>query len=83
MISVAVLVGFGRLGGLADLVVEHVTTYINGICASIRHIYFLRLAYNNLNPKNIALNSNDNPIILNFRFCKKFSKELLLEGIYS
>ncbi|OCK96042.1 uncharacterized protein K441DRAFT_554590, partial [Cenococcum geophilum 1.58] len=60
----------------------NITAYINSIRASIRHLHFLRLAYNNLNPTNIALNSDDNPIILNFGSYKKFSKELLLGGIY-
>jgi len=60
-----------------------IATYINGICAGVRHLYFLGLAYNDLNPTNIAFNSNDNPIIFDFRSYKKFGEELLLGGIYS
>ncbi|OCK75919.1 hypothetical protein K432DRAFT_385829, partial [Lepidopterella palustris CBS 459.81] len=61
----------------------NITACINGIRAGIRHLYSLRLAHNDLNPTNIALNGNDNPIILDFGSCKKFGKELLLGGTYS
>ncbi|XTI95097.1 hypothetical protein V2W45_1474154 [Cenococcum geophilum] len=60
----------------------NITACINGIRASMRHLHFLGLAYNNLNPINIALNSDNKPIILDFRSYKKFSKKLLLGGIY-
>ena len=60
-----------------------ITACINGIRASVRYLYSLKLVYNNLNPINIALDGDDNLIILDFSSCKKFSEELLLGGTYS
>jgi len=55
---------------------------MNGIRAGVRYLYSLGLAHNDLNPTNIALDGDDNLIILDFGFCKKFSKEFLSGGTY-
>ncbi|KAH8714801.1 kinase-like domain-containing protein [Phaeosphaeriaceae sp. PMI808] len=55
---------------------------MNGIRAGVRHLHSLGLAHNDLNPTNIALDNNDNPIILDFGSCKKFGEELLSGGTY-
>jgi serine/threonine protein kinase len=56
---------------------------MNGIYAGIKYLHFLKLVYNDLNPTNITLDGNDNPIILDFGSCKLFNKELLSGGTYS
>ncbi|KAF1993989.1 hypothetical protein P154DRAFT_47441 [Amniculicola lignicola CBS 123094] len=55
---------------------------MNGIRNGVRHLHSLGLAHNDLNPSNIALDSDDNPIILDFGSCKKFGEELLSGGTY-
>lgn len=55
---------------------------MNGIRAGVRHLHSFGLAHNDLNPTNIALDSDDNPVILDFGSCKKFGEELLLGGTY-
>lgn len=55
---------------------------MNGIRAGVRHLHFLGLAHNDLNPTNIALDGDDNPIILDFGSCKLFGEELLSGGTY-
>jgi serine/threonine protein kinase len=55
---------------------------MNGIRAGVRHLHSLGLAHNDLNPTNFALDSDDNPIILDFGSCKKFGEELLSAGTH-
>jgi serine/threonine protein kinase len=59
-----------------------ITACMNGICAGVRHLHSLGLAHNDLNPTNIALDDDDNPILLDFGSCKKFGEELLSGGTY-
>ncbi|KAI9836916.1 MAG: hypothetical protein M1837_003233 [Sclerophora amabilis] len=55
---------------------------INGIRAGVKHLHSLGLAHNDLNPTNIGLDGDDNPIILDFGSCKKFGEEPLSGGTY-
>ncbi|KAK0246871.1 hypothetical protein LTS09_017987 [Friedmanniomyces endolithicus] len=47
---------------------------------AIGHIHSLGLAHNNLNPSNIALDSYDVPVILDWGSCKEFGGLLLSAG---
>jgi serine/threonine protein kinase len=55
---------------------------MNGIRAGVKHLHSLGYAHNDLNPMNIAIDSDDNPIILDFDSCKRFGEELLSGGTY-
>lgn len=46
----------------------------------IDHIHSLGLAHNDLNPSNIALDSHDNPVIIDWGSCKEFGELLLSAG---
>ncbi|KAF2636332.1 hypothetical protein P280DRAFT_460211 [Massarina eburnea CBS 473.64] len=86
----------GRITGLAlerhEVILQYryedvphnldIAACMNGIQAGVRHLHSLGLAHNDLNPMNIALNGDDNPIILDFGSCKKFGEELLSGGTY-
>jgi serine/threonine protein kinase len=86
----------GRITGLAleryDVVLQYryedvphdlnIAACMDGIRAGVRHLHSLGLAHNDLNPTNIALDTNDNPIILDFGSCKKVGDELLSGGTY-
>ncbi|KAK0302530.1 hypothetical protein LTS01_023867 [Friedmanniomyces endolithicus] len=47
---------------------------------AINHIHSLGLAHNDLNPSNIALHSNNDPVILDWGSCKDFGELLLSAG---
>ncbi|CZT23739.1 uncharacterized protein RCC_09453 [Ramularia collo-cygni] len=47
---------------------------------AIDHIHSLGLAHNDLNPSNIALDSQDDPVIIDWGSCKKFGELLLSAG---
>ncbi|KAF2757382.1 hypothetical protein EJ05DRAFT_476650 [Pseudovirgaria hyperparasitica] len=47
---------------------------------AIKHIHALGLAHNDLNPSNIALDSNDDPILIDWGSCKEFGGSLLSAG---
>jgi len=55
---------------------------MNGIRAGIKHLHSLGFAHNDLNPMNIALDGDDNPIILDFGSCKRAGEQLLSAGTY-
>jgi len=48
----------------------------------IKHIHSLGFAHNDLNPTNILLDGDDNPIIIDFGSCKRFGEKLLSGGTY-
>lgn len=84
----------GRITGLAlekyDVMLQYryqnvprdldVAVCMDGIRAGVKHLHSLGLAHNDLNPTNIALDAEDNPIILDFGSCKKFGEELISAG---
>jgi hypothetical protein len=47
---------------------------------AIDHIHALGLAHNDLNPSNIALDSHDDPVIIDWGSCKQFGGLLLSAG---
>ncbi|KAI4663167.1 uncharacterized protein J4E88_010802 [Alternaria novae-zelandiae] len=51
-----------------------------GIRSALKHLHCLGLAHNDLNPSNIALDTNDNPILLDFGSCRRFGQVLLTGG---
>ncbi|KAF2000222.1 hypothetical protein P154DRAFT_492281 [Amniculicola lignicola CBS 123094] len=53
---------------------------MEGIRAGVKHLHSHGLAHNDLNPMNIALDSDDNPIIFDLGSCKRFGEELLSGG---
>lgn len=56
------------------------TACIRGIMAGIEFLHSLGLAHNDLNPTNIALDKDDQPVILDFGSCRKFGDTLLSGG---
>ncbi|KAF1913957.1 hypothetical protein BDU57DRAFT_328386 [Ampelomyces quisqualis] len=46
---------------------------MHGICTAVKHLHSLRLAHNSLKPTNIAIDSDDNLILLDFGSCRRFS----------
>ncbi|KAF2240343.1 hypothetical protein BU26DRAFT_470815, partial [Trematosphaeria pertusa] len=60
----------------------NIVACMEGIRAGVEHLHALGFAHNDLNPMNIALDSNDNPIILDFRSCRRFGEQLLSAGTY-
>ncbi|KAF1999693.1 hypothetical protein P154DRAFT_523026 [Amniculicola lignicola CBS 123094] len=84
----------GRITGLAlkkyDVMLQNRYQYVprnldvavcmGGIRAGVKHLHSLGLAHNDLNPTNIALDAEDNPVILDFGSCKKFGEELISAG---
>ncbi|KAK0878493.1 hypothetical protein LTR91_026053 [Friedmanniomyces endolithicus] len=57
-----------------------VAACIDGIRAGVAHLHSLGYAHNDLNPMNIALDKNDQPVILDFGSCRKFGDTLLSGG---
>ncbi|KAF2453056.1 hypothetical protein BDY21DRAFT_145843 [Lineolata rhizophorae] len=55
---------------------------MDGIRGVVGHLHSLGFAHNDLNPTNIALDGDDNPIILGFGSCKRFDEQLLSSGTY-
>jgi serine/threonine protein kinase len=53
---------------------------MDGIRAGMDYIHSLEFGHNDLNPTNIALDANDNPIILDFGSCRRFGERLLSRG---
>jgi serine/threonine protein kinase len=49
---------------------------IQGIKDGIRHIHSLGLTHNDINPHNVMLDVNDNPIIIDFDSCVREGEEL-------
>lgn len=90
------IINRGRITGLAleryEVILQYryedvahdldIDTCMNGIRDGVKHLHDLGLAHNDLNPTNIALDSSDNPIILDFGSCKRFGEELLSGGTY-
>lgn len=84
----------GRIAGIVlekyDVVLQYrfeddpraldVDACMNGIRAGIEHLHSLGFAHNDLNPMNIALNKDDQPVILDFGSCRKFGDTLLSGG---
>lgn len=84
----------GRIAGIAlekyDIILQYrfeddpralnVTACMNGIRAGVEHLHSLGLAHNDLNPMNIALDKDDQPVILDFGSCRKFGDALLSGG---
>ncbi|KAK5108233.1 hypothetical protein LTR62_008689 [Meristemomyces frigidus] len=84
----------GRIAGIAlqkyDIILQYrfdddpraldVTACMNGIRAGIKHLHSLGFAHNDLNPMNIAMDKDDQPIILDFGSCRKFGEALLSGG---
>lgn len=52
---------------------------VSGIRAGMKHLHSLGFAHNDLNPMNIALDKDDQPVILDFGSCRRFG-EMLLSG---
>lgn len=48
----------------------------------VKHIHSLRFAHNDLNPTNMLLDNNDNPVIIDFGSCKRVGEELISGGTY-
>lgn len=48
----------------------------------VKHIHSLGFAHNDLNPTNILLDSNDNPVVIDFGSCKRVGEELLSGGTH-
>ncbi|KAF1849621.1 uncharacterized protein K460DRAFT_269746 [Cucurbitaria berberidis CBS 394.84] len=53
------------------------------IRAAVKHLHSFRLAHNDLNPTNIAIDGDDNPILLDFGSCRRFGERLLSGGTFS
>lgn len=53
---------------------------MDGIRAGVRHLHSLGLAHNDLNPMNILLNKDDQPVIIDFGSCKEFGEQLVSAG---
>ncbi|KAK5149854.1 hypothetical protein LTS14_010569 [Recurvomyces mirabilis] len=84
----------GRIAGIAlqkyDIILQYrfdddprafdVTACMSGIRAGIEQLHSLGLAHNDLNPLNIAMDQDDQPIILDFGSCRKFGEALLSGG---
>ncbi|KXT15302.1 hypothetical protein AC579_2804 [Pseudocercospora musae] len=56
------------------------TACMDGIRAGVRHLHSLGLAHNDLNPMNILLDKDDQPVIIDFGSCKKFGERLVSAG---
>lgn len=55
---------------------------MDGIRAGVEHLHSLGFAHNDLNPMNIALDGDDNLIILDFGSCRRFGEQVLSAGTY-
>lgn len=53
---------------------------IQAIRAGVKHLHSLKLAQNDLNPINIALDHNDEPVTFEFGCCRPFDDHLLSAG---
>ncbi|KAF2213378.1 hypothetical protein CERZMDRAFT_17352, partial [Cercospora zeae-maydis SCOH1-5] len=53
---------------------------MDGIRAGVTHLHSLGLAHNDLNPMNILLNKDDQPVIIDFGSCRKFGEQLISAG---
>ncbi|KAI4674752.1 uncharacterized protein J4E84_010358 [Alternaria hordeiaustralica] len=53
---------------------------MRGIRSALKHLHLLGLAHNDLNPSNIALDTSDNPFLLDFGSCRRFGEVLLTGG---
>ena len=62
---------------MRDLDISAFMAYLR---AGIAHLHSLRLAHNDLNPMNIAINKQDAPVILEFGSCKGFGEQLSSGG---
>ncbi|KAF1962572.1 hypothetical protein CC80DRAFT_163276 [Byssothecium circinans] len=86
----------GRITGLAlekyDVILQYryedvphdldIAACMDGIRAGVKHLHSLGYAHNDLNPMNIAIDKDDNPIILDFGSSRKFGEQLLTGGTY-
>ncbi|KAK3670792.1 hypothetical protein LTR78_009364 [Recurvomyces mirabilis] len=84
----------GRIAGIAlqkyDIILQYrfdddpraldVTACMSGIRAGIEQLHSLGLAHNDLNPLNIAMDQDNQPVILDFESCRMFGEALLSRG---
>ncbi|KXT14350.1 hypothetical protein AC579_3997 [Pseudocercospora musae] len=57
-----------------------VDRYLKGLRAGVEHLHSLGLAHNDLNPSNILIDKENNPIINDFGSCRKFGQRLVSAG---
>ena len=57
-----------------------VAACLSGIRAGVEHLHSIGLAHNDLNPSNILLNENDEPVIIDFGSCRRFGERLVSAG---
>ncbi|KAF2487482.1 kinase-like domain-containing protein [Neohortaea acidophila] len=50
---------------------------IHGVAAAIEHLYSLGLAHNDINPHNICIDSNEEPILIDFDGCLPLGEKLM------
>ena len=55
---------------------------MDSIKSGVKHLYFLRYTYNNLNLSNIIVGKDNTPIIIDLGSYKYFGKALISRGIY-
>lgn len=53
---------------------------LEGIKNGILHMHALGLTHNDINPHNIMLDANDNPVIIDFDSCRREGEELVKSG---
>lgn len=54
--------------------------YLKGLRAGVEHLHSLGLAHNDLNPSNILIDKENNPVIIDFDSCRKFGQRLVSAG---
>jgi serine/threonine protein kinase len=53
---------------------------MTGLQSAVDHLHGLGLAHNDLNPANVVLDQNNEPILIDFGSCQPFGMEILLAG---
>ncbi|KAG7405730.1 Serine/threonine-protein kinase H1-like protein [Fusarium oxysporum f. sp. raphani] len=53
---------------------------VQGIKDGILHLHALGLTHNDINPRNIMMGADDNPVIIDFDSCKRVGEELFKGG---
>ena len=86
----------GRINGLcflkynmtlADRLKDHdrlldADKFWNGIKDGVEHLHSLGIIHNDLNPRNVMLDSNDTPVIIDFDSCRREGEKLLKAGTF-